>query len=691
MPGLNKNTRNLPAVPEVLLELVGLSRGQHLDVDAAVPIVLHDPALVTRLLHLLPLEHGLPRLDRASLTDLISRVGIDVLGSIASSVAVNQFYSRFWPGRDRHLELWSRSLKCACLARALAEVSGYPEPDEAYLAGLMHNLAQFCFLAEAPEQYAATFESQVSLEERQASEKEWFGATSDEYAASLTLAWARDGLLSDAILFQNKATEAVLDSPELVRLINLSCKLLQAELWENKALFEDATRSFGLSAGQLLDVRTRARVEQAEIISGYGFVLQENGSVDRAGGGRKALNEHVCDTALVGSIDISASPDPWQASVSQFENLFDISRVIALRYEGDDKTLRAVGFGSGVSGERLERLEIACDRGTNVLSEACRHGAPVSTLDEDYAELQSGLQLQLQRILGMPALLAMPLFGQGKLLGVLLVGVDKALMESLSAGRKRLDYFLSRLGSQLGSSALLASVAPDSAESRLQEYLLHTRQLVHEANNPLGVVANYLQVLTLKFEQDTETRRQLDILREEVHRVADILTSMRELPQEGESKATAVDVNRVIEELVSVFKVSLFEPNGINCTLRLDRKIQKVDSKSVHLKQILTNLLKNAVEAIEARGEGAIAIETNAAIDFDGRKSIRIVVSDDGPGIAPNIIDHLFTAAISSKSKPHSGIGLLVVKRLVEDLGGQVLAYSGEDQGARFELVLPAQ
>jgi len=51
----------------------------------------------------------------------------------------------------------------------------------------------------------------------------------------------------------------------------------------------------------------------------------------------------------------------------------------------------------------------------------------------------------------------------------------------------------------------------------------------------------------------------------------------------------------------------------------------------------------------------------------------------------------LFTAAISSKSKPHSGIGLLVVKRLVEDLGGQVLAYSGEDQGARFELVLPAQ
>jgi len=51
-----------------------------------------------------------------------------------------------------------------------------------------------------------------------------------------------------------------------------------------------------------------------------------------------------------------------------------------------------------------------------------------------------------------------------------------------------------------------------------------------------------------------------------------------------------------------------------------------VDSKSVHLKQILTNLLKNAVEAIEARGEGAIAIETNAAIDFDGRKSIRIVV-----------------------------------------------------------------
>jgi len=691
MPGLNKNTKNLPAVPEVLLELVGRCRGQQLDVETVVSIVLHDAALVTRLLHLLPPERGLLRLDRAGLTDLVSSVGVDVLGSIASSVAVNQFYSRFWPGRDRHLDLWSRSLKCACLARTLAEVTGYHEPDEAYLAGLMHNLGQLSFLAEAPVQYAAALVNEVTLDERQASEKEWFGANSDEYAASLTLVWARDGLLSDAILLQNKPTLAVLDSPQLVRLVNLSCKLLQAELWENKALFEDATQSFGLSAGQLLDVRTRARVEQAEIVSGYGFLIDEDGNVDRAGAGRKALSEHVCDTALVGSIDIVESPDPWQASASQFENLFDTPGVIALRYEGEDKTLRAAGFGSGVNGERLERLEISCGQERNIFAEACRRSASVSNLDEDLCELQSGLQLQLQRILGMPGLLAMPLLGQGSLLGLLVVGVDKDLLETLRASRKRLDYLLSRLGSQLGSSALLASAVPDTAESRLHEYLLQTRQLVHEANNPLGVVANYLQVLTLKFEQDTETKRQLDILREEVHRVADILTSMRELPKAVQSKASAVDVNQVIEELASVFKVSLFEPNGINCVLRLDRRMQQVDSKLVHLKQILTNLLKNAVEALQARGKGAIAIETNAAVYFDGRKCIRIVVSDDGPGIAPNIIEHLFTSAISTKSKPHSGIGLLVVKRLVEDLGGKILAYSGEGEGARFELLLPAR
>jgi signal transduction histidine kinase len=133
----------------------------------------------------------------------------------------------------------------------------------------------------------------------------------------------------------------------------------------------------------------------------------------------------------------------------------------------------------------------------------------------------------------------------------------------------------------------------------------------------------------------------------------------------------------------------LFEPNGIDCELRLDRNLPEVRSLPSHLKQVITNLLKNSVEALESKGEGTITVETNDAVYFDGRRCVRIVVADNGPGIAPNIIDHLFTSAISSKGAPHSGVGLMVVKGLVSEMGGNVLVYSTEENGTRFEIFLP--
>jgi len=149
----------------------------------------------------------------------IEDLGIEVLGSIASSMAVEQFYSRFWSGRDQHLHLWSRSLECACTARVLAQMTHYPQPDEAYFAGLLHNLGQLICLAEFPQQYAPLIEADEQA--RAASEKKLLGSVSTEIATSEVLAWVRDAIFSDAILFQNSPASSVLDSPELIRLINL--------------------------------------------------------------------------------------------------------------------------------------------------------------------------------------------------------------------------------------------------------------------------------------------------------------------------------------------------------------------------------------------------------------------------------------------------------------------------------------
>lgn len=689
MLGPDKNIHKLPSVPEVLLQTIDLSRRPGSTSDQITSILRHDAALVARVLSLDSTAPEPSGLDIEMLGKRVEGLGIEVLGSIASSMAVEQFYSRFWSGRDQHLHLWSRSLECACTARVLAQMVHYPQPDEAYFAGLLHNLGQLICLAEFPQQYAPLIEADEQA--RAASEKKLLGSVSTEIATSEVLAWVRDAIFSDAILFQNSPASAVLDSPELIRLINLSCKLIKTEPWEDKTIFDDAQLLLDLNPGQLLEVRTQARSEQREIISDYGLLVDEKGVVKRTKGARKALSDHVYDTALVGGVDIAAADDAWQALVREFATLFDVSGAIAFEYDSDRKLLYQGRYGSLPQGEHFKRLEIPVRPGRNLLAEACLRKTLLTTLDEGLPSFDSVLYLQLQRILGAPELAAMPVLSGEKVLGLLVAGLAGGQIEDLRRSHSRLAYFLSRVATQVEINALTEARGPETVELQLHEYLSQTRQLIHEANNPLGVVANYLQILSLKFEQDHETQKQIDVIKGEIDRVAAILSSMREVPRDANKQKTTVDINKLLEELVSIFRVSLFEPGGIECVLRLDPRIHAILSIPAHLKQVATNLLKNSVEALEAKGKGTITIETNDAVYFDGRQGIRIVVADNGPGIAPNIIGHIFTSAISSKGRPHSGVGLLIVKRLVSEMGGNIMVYSTSEEGTRFELFIPRE
>lgn len=686
MPGLNNNINKLPLMPEVLLKLVKTCFAFQFDSEDISAILLHDPVLVACILGTRSVEPRPARLDRVTLQEMVSGIGGASLGSVASAMAVNQFYSRFWSGSDQHLFAWSRSLQCACLAGALAQATGYDDPTEAYLGGLLHNLGELLLLGERAEQYTAFLREGRSREERRAFEKKHFGSSSVEIAASLTLAWTRDAMLSDAILFQDRDTAAVLDSPELIKLVNLSCKLVSAEPWEDKSLFEDVFQSVGLGSGELLEIKSAAKGEAHELISSYGLLVDEQGNVDRTRGARKALSEHVCDMALVGSVDIVDSADPWREAIRQFEAIFDVTRTVAFDCCAAAGKLQAAAVGPGGDIERLRRVEIRTDSGRDVFSHACMTRSVISTREEG-AAFDSVLQAQVQRILGVSGLLVMPVFSGPNLLGMLVAGGNSSQLDQLQSLHARIGLFLNKVASQLEVDARLLSEDPVLDEARLQEFQARARQLVHEANNPLGIVVNYLQILNRKFEQDPDTRKQIEILQEEVHRVSEILSSMRNLPQDVEQQRGATDLNALLKDLVSVFDVSLFKPRGINCILNMDERIGMIQSNSSHLKQIVTNLLKNAVEALEEKEKGTITVETEDGVYFDGQQCVRIVVADDGPGIAKDIKGQLFATAISSKGKPHSGIGLLVVKRLVSELGGKILVHSRAGKGARFELL----
>jgi len=147
-----------------------------------------------------------------------------------------------------------------------------------------------------------------------------------------------------------------------------------------------------------------------------------------------------------------------------------------------------------------------------------------------------------------------------------------------------------------------------------------------------------------------------------------------------------VDINNEINKLVMLYNNSLFLINHVNCKLELDPKLTHNLTNKNSFKQILTNLLKNAAEAMPNGGE--ITIRSTASVNVNGKDFIEILIRDNGSGIPENIKHDLFTPVASSKGNGHSGLGLSITKNLVTDAKGTISCRSSE-KGTEFQLLLP--
>ena len=138
---------------------------------------------------------------------------------------------------------------------------------------------------------------------------------------------------------------------------------------------------------------------------------------------------------------------------------------------------------------------------------------------------------------------------------------------------------------------------------------------------------------------------------------------------------------------MGIFRVSHFSTHGISENLNLDQKIPSLTSDRNRLKQVLTNLIKNAVEALP--DGGTISITTRDQVNINGSQFVELKIRDSGPGIPGQILDKIFTPIESTKGPNNSGLGLTIVKNLITDLDGSISCGNSMEGGAEFSIMLP--
>lgn len=213
--------------------------------------------------------------------------------------------------------------------------------------------------------------------------------------------------------------------------------------------------------------------------------------------------------------------------------------------------------------------------------------------------------------------------------------------------------------------------------------------LAHELNQPLTAIANYLRGSRRLL--DGEQRPQPDRLRDALDKAGDqalragqIIRRLREFVARGESDLLTENLAKLIEEASALALVGAREL-GVHVTYRLDPTVVNVLADKVQVQQVLLNLLRNAVEAIQESSRRELCIAT-AALEDD---MVEIRVADTGPGLAPEVTAHLFEPFITTK--PHGmGVGLSISRTIVEAHGGQIAADPNPEGGVIFRFTLKA-
>ena len=293
-----------------------------------------------------------------------------------------------------------------------------------------------------------------------------------------------------------------------------------------------------------------------------------------------------------------------------------------------------------------------------------------------------------------PAGLVVPLIFQTKLRGFLIIS-DKA------SHQPYLDddiEFLSILANQTAVSIENARLYESEEEAlnklqKAQELLLQSERLAalgelsakiaHEVNNPLGIIKNYLLLISRDLEGKGPTAEYLNVVSQEIDRIAMIVRQLLDFYRPRVIKFVRTDLVGLINEVVALMQRQMDEA-GVKMILNAEMETPHIMAWPDGLKQVFLNLLINAKEAIKDGGAVEISVKSHD-------HTIRLCMKDTGPGIDPQHIQYIFEPFFTTKEeRGGSGLGLSVCYGIIKNHGGSI-EYHNADTGGCFEIVLPIE
>ncbi len=208
--------------------------------------------------------------------------------------------------------------------------------------------------------------------------------------------------------------------------------------------------------------------------------------------------------------------------------------------------------------------------------------------------------------------------------------------------------------------------------------------IAHEIRNPLTTVKGFIQLIQPDLSEIGKEQYAIIAL-DEIERANDIIYEFLNAAKPQQNKKKQIYVNKLISDIMILFESeAILRSFEIETVYECENEKLYIDIKQI--KQVLVNIVKNAIEAISENREnikGIIRFVTNCNNDH-----VVILIQDNGIGMKKETIDQLFKPFFSTKESG-TGIGLTVCKKIIEDHGGNIMVSSTPNQGTTFQIELP--
>ena len=208
----------------------------------------------------------------------------------------------------------------------------------------------------------------------------------------------------------------------------------------------------------------------------------------------------------------------------------------------------------------------------------------------------------------------------------------------------------------------------------------------HDIRNPLQSIVSSAYLIKMDLDNLPESEEknnalvELNSIFEQVNYTDKVVSDLQDYAKRLEPELEAADIKTLVTDALSTLNV----PDNIEARAHFNKKLKKLKTDKIIMKRVLFNLATNAIQAMPQGG----ILTINVNVDETSSKLI-ITVEDTGVGIPNEVRDKLFTPLFTTKAKGQ-GLGLAVVKRLVEALNGKVSFESEEGKGTTFKIELPA-